>query len=171
LLPSSQCHSITQPGPYYAQLLSAAHVLEGRVYNEDSVHDINDIISSVEDHPRVPGTIVTLIPGHLEGADPCVVESNNANGVSVRTLADNTVVPGTNLVATNHFRTLYEPVYVSLRCHRRFAEADSLMTLDRCRACWHWPPGCIGTSWPSAKPPPTPSVRTTTSDEYAYEGN
>jgi len=167
-------HSITQPGPYYAQLLSLRSGLEGWDYNEDSVHDINDIISSVEDHPRVPGTIVTLIPGHLEGADPCVVESNNANGVSVRTLADNTVVPGTNLVATNHFRTLYEPVY----CYRYDAivdslEADSLMTLDRCPSLLA---GAAGVYWNLMAirydtATHTIGYATTTSDEYAYEGN
>ena len=52
-----------------------------------------------------------------------IIECNNINGVSIRSQADNTVVPGDNLVATNHFRTLYSPVH----CSRYDGIADSLV--------------------------------------------
>jgi hypothetical protein len=98
--------------------LSLRNGLEVDDYNEDSECDINDIIQAVEDNAHLSGTITHCV----KNPDALIIECNNQNGVVTRDSFDNTMIPGDNLVATNHFRSLYTPVY----CDRYQKFADSL---------------------------------------------
>ncbi|MCD4828652.1 MAG: T9SS type A sorting domain-containing protein [Candidatus Cloacimonetes bacterium] len=157
---------------FHPQLLTLRAGVERFDSDGDGEHTLDDVVSAMQSHRRRPGTIVTLVvsPGEEE---PRIVESNDAAGVSVRTLADNTAVPGVNLAATNHFRTLYPPMY----CNRYNAIVDSLdidplMTLERNPKLLAGAAGgsnnlqsiCFETATM------TVGFATTTSDHYAYEG-
>ena len=116
---------------FYSQLLSIRTGVERYDYNEDGEHTLADVVDAVDGHRRAPGTIVMMVAPPEEEA-PLVLESNDMAGISVRRLADNTEVQGTNIAATNHFRSLYAPVY----CSRYSKIVDSLaasplMTLER----------------------------------------
>ncbi len=104
-------HSNNDNGGFYPILLTLRNGIEKVDYDEDGEQTPQDIVQAVEDRNRAIGTIVhvTLDSENL----PVVIENNNAAGVSVRDVDDNTVVQGDNLVATNHFRTLYSPVSCS----------------------------------------------------------
>ena len=108
-------HSNNDNGGFYPILLTLRNGIEKVDYDEDGEQTPQDIVQAVEDRNRAIGTIVhvTLDSENL----PVVIENNNAAGVSVRDVDDNTVVPGDNLVATNHFRTLYSPVSCSRYNH------------------------------------------------------
>ncbi len=108
-------HSCNDNSGFYPILLTLRNGIEQIDYDEDGIQTPQDIVQAVEDRNRAIGTIVhvTLDSEHL----PVVIENNNAAGVSVRDVDDNTVVPGDNLVATNHFRTLYSPAACSRYNH------------------------------------------------------
>jgi len=92
--------------------------IESSDYNEDGFNSIEDIVSAIEDQLHLSGSIVHAAQNDLG----MVIETNNISGTLTRTVEDNTVISGDNLVATNHFRMLYQPVY----CYRYENFADSL---------------------------------------------
>ncbi|MBN1948556.1 MAG: hypothetical protein JW784_02315, partial [Candidatus Cloacimonetes bacterium] len=101
-------------------LFSVRDGLEKADFDGGGFHDPNDIAAAVAERTHLSGTIT-----HAAGESLAVViETNNQNGTVVRTIENNTVIPGENLVATNHFRLLYPPVY----CYRYNNFADSLLS-------------------------------------------
>lgn len=112
----------TTGAPYHPILLTLRSGVESADYDGNGGHAPQDIVAAIEDRTRRVDTIVHVTKDEGPGSRPIIIESNNANGVAVRDRSDNTVIPGDNLVATNHFRVLYPPVY----CNRYDAIADSL---------------------------------------------
>ncbi len=113
-------HNNNDTGGFYPIMLTLRNGIEKIDYDGDGEQTPQDIVQAVEDRRRAIGTIVhvSLDGDHL----PIVIENNNAAGVSVRDVNDNTEIAGDNLAATNHFRTLYEPIY----CYRYAHIVDSL---------------------------------------------
>lgn len=119
--------------PFYPILLTVRNGIEHGDYDEDGEATSDDIVSAVEDRNRSSGTIIHTTKNQGSLSLPLIIECNNERGVAVRNASDNTVVPANHLVATNHFRELYDPVY----CNRYSAIADSLdsdrsVSQDRC---------------------------------------
>jgi hypothetical protein len=112
----------TSGAPYHPILLTLRTGVESADYDGDGEHTPDDIVAAIEDRTRRVDTIIHVTQDDGLGSRPIVIESNNANGVAVRDRSDNTMIPGDNLAATNHFRVLYPPVY----CNRYEAIADSL---------------------------------------------
>lgn len=131
----------TGGAPYHPIMLTLRSGLESADYDGDGDHTVVDVVSAIEDRTRSVGTIVHVTDDDGVGARPIIIESNNA-GVAVRDRSDNTVIPGDNLVATNHFRVLEAPVY----CPRYAAIADSLVASEdvTCERSWTLMAGAAG---------------------------
>jgi flagellar hook capping protein FlgD len=98
--------------------LSVRNGLEHYDYNQDGEQNEQDIVSSISDKNHATGSIVHAV----HDPDAIIIETNNHMGSITRSDTDNTVIPTSNLVATNHFRALYDPSY----CYRYNNFADSL---------------------------------------------
>jgi hypothetical protein len=132
----------TSGAPYHPILLTLRSGIESADYDGNGEHTPDDIVAAIEDRTRRVDTIVHVTDDEGLGSRPIIIESNNANGVAVRDRSDNTMIPGDNLVATNHFRVLYPPVY----CNRYEAIADSLTasTDITCDRSWSLMAGAAG---------------------------
>lgn len=108
--------------PYHPILLTVRNGIEARDYNEDGENTPDDIVAAIQDKSRSAATLVHVTKDDGWASRPIIIESNNENGVAVRDVTDNTLIPGDNLAVTNHFRVLYPPV----PCSRYEAIADSL---------------------------------------------
>ncbi len=97
--------------PYHPILLSVRNGVEAADYDGSGECTPDDVVRAIEDKSRFGGYIVHATKNEGTGSRPLVIECNNQNGVAVRDLSDNTIVPGENLLATNHFRVLYAPVF------------------------------------------------------------
>lgn len=128
--------------PYHPILLSVRNGIEASDYDGDGRHTPNDVVAAIEDRARNIDTIVHVTQDDGAGSRPIIIESNNAAGLAVRDQTDNTAVPGDNLVATNHFRALYPPVY----CSRYTGICDSLSvsTNISCERSWTVMAGAAG---------------------------
>jgi hypothetical protein len=114
-------HSHPNSGGVHPILLSLRNAIESVDYNADSMVSVEDVINAVQDKNRLAGSLIHAVTSE----NAVVIECNNANGVAVRTLEQNNVNPpitGNNLVVTNHFRMLYNPV----NCFRYTRFSDSL---------------------------------------------
>jgi hypothetical protein len=161
--------------PYHPILLSVRNGIEGTDYDGSGQHAPDDVAAAISDRARNIDTIVHVTKDNGLGSRPIVIESNNAAGVAVRDASDNTVVPGEHLVATNHFRALYPPIY----CYRYDGLVDSLTvsTDMTCERSWDVMAGAAGTfgsniqciqyveseglllQWTPTHSPPTPNRR------------
>lgn len=104
---------------YHPILFTIRNGLEKLDYNNDGACSNADITQAIIDRAQLSGHII-----HATDADGAlIIECNNENGVATRSYLDNTMIPNFELVATNHFRTLYPPTTGS----RYVAFADSLM--------------------------------------------
>ena len=132
----------TQGAPFHPILFALRTGLEKADYNGDGRHGADDIEEAFADRSRCAAVIVHVADDEGVGSVPVVVECNNAAGVATRTVAENTVIPGEHLVATNHFRALYNPVY----CSRYQALADSLTANGAmtCARSWDVMAGAAG---------------------------
>ncbi|MBN2460575.1 MAG: T9SS type A sorting domain-containing protein [Candidatus Cloacimonetes bacterium] len=120
--------------------LTIRNGLEQCDYNNDGNNDTSDIHAAVEDKLHLSASIIHAV----DNDDALIIECNNTSGTVVRTVDHNQIICGTNLVATNHFRLLYPPVYCDRYQH--FADslsADSCMTIDR---SWQVTTGAGGVS-------------------------
>ena len=135
--------SSTGGAPYHPILLTVRNGIESADYDGDGEHTPADIVAAIEDRARNIDTIVHVTKDEGVASRPIIIESNNASGVAVRDHTDNTQVPGEHLVATNHFRVLYPPVY----CYRYEGIADSLTvsTDMSCERSWTVMAGAAGT--------------------------
>lgn len=135
--------SSTGGAPYHPILLSVRNGIEGADYDSSGRHEPPDVVAAISDRARNIDTIVHVTRDEGAGSRPIVIESNNEAGVAVRDRSDNTAVPGDNLVATNHFRSLYPPVY----CYRYSGIVDSLTasTDMSCERSWSVMSGAAGT--------------------------
>ncbi len=108
--------------PYQPILLTIRSGMEMADYDGDGSHSPDDVTAAIQDRTRKGGNIIHVTTDDGMDSRPIVIECNNAAGVATRDQSDNTVVPGDNLVATNHFRVLYAPTW----CSRYDALVDSL---------------------------------------------
>ncbi|MEA2104806.1 MAG: T9SS type A sorting domain-containing protein [Candidatus Cloacimonadota bacterium] len=102
--------------------LSIRNGIESADYNGNGQCNPDDVAAAIEDKLHLSGSITHSICSTEKDSFAIVIECNNASGVAIRNVENNTVVPGDNLVATNHFRELYPPVY----CYRYNNIVDSL---------------------------------------------
>ena len=107
---------------FYPILLNVRNGIEAFDYDQDSANTPNDVVQAVQDRNRSGASIIHVVKNEGVNSSPLIIECNNENGVSVRDMSNNTSVSGENLVATNHFRTLYAPT----ACYRYSGIADSL---------------------------------------------
>jgi hypothetical protein len=134
--------SSTGGAPYHPILLSVRNGVESTDYDGDGHHTPFDVVAAIQDRSRNIDTIVHVTQDDGPASRPLIIESNNAAGVAVRDCSDNTTVPGDNLVATNHFRVLYPPIY----CNRYEGICDSLnvSTDITCDRSWSLMAGAAG---------------------------
>jgi hypothetical protein len=98
--------------------LSVRNAIESIDYNSDGYNNKYDVFDAVSDKNHSGPFIVQA----TDTTSAIVIEVNNLMGAEYRTEDDNTQIPQNLLVATNHFRKLYSPVY----CDRYEAISDSL---------------------------------------------
>lgn len=110
------------PGPFHPIFFAVRNGIESADYNADGNCNAGDVAQAVEDKTLLSDNIIHVVNKNNRDTTALVIECNNANGVAIRTMADNTMISGDNLAATNHFRKLYDPVY----CYRYENIADSL---------------------------------------------
>jgi len=115
-------------------MLTVRKGLESYDYNNDSYNDHFDVVSAVVDYNQVLGTIIHATKNTDIDPPSVVIENNNQNGEYIRDYTDNTVIPGMNLAATNHFRNLYSPEY----CYRYNNIVDSLNASTAITASRSW---------------------------------
>lgn len=106
--------------------------LEMKDYNNDGKCSTADMVNAVDDKYQLSGFILSVVNSISNGDSAIVIECNNERGMAVRTIDDNTVEKGTNLIATNHFRKLYEPIGCDRfdRVVNTLAQ-DSKITIDK----------------------------------------
>ncbi len=115
-------HTQTNTQNLHPLLLSVRNGLESYDYNGDYQIDGWDIAQSVTDNVHLSGSIV-----HTTNQDfGLIIETNNELGTTVRDESENSIIPRECLVATNHFRKLYDPIY----CNRYQNVSDSLSIND-----------------------------------------
>jgi hypothetical protein len=112
----------TAGAPYHPILLTVRNGVEAADYDESGECSPDDVIRAIEDKSQFGGYIVHATKNEGAGSRPVIIECNNENGVAVRDVTDNTLVAGENLLATNHFRALYPPVY----CSRYYGVVNAL---------------------------------------------
>jgi hypothetical protein len=132
----------TSGAPYHPILLTVRSGMETADYDDDGEHTPADVVAAIEDRSRRVDTIVHVADDEGLGSRPIVIESNNAAGVAVRDASDNTMIPGDNLAATNHFRVLYPPVYCDR--YEAIAESLSVSTDISCHRSWALMAGAAG---------------------------
>lgn len=140
-------HAYSQEEPFQPVLFALRDAIESADLNEDGTNNHLDVQEALQSGNFLSGSIIYTASLIDEDSFPVVFEVNNTNGVAVRTVADNYLnpsVPDDHLVATNHFRTLYNPSY----CYRYQRVADSLavsteMTQER---SWNLLSGAAGIS-------------------------
>jgi hypothetical protein len=132
----------TSGAPYHPILLTVRSGVETADYDDDGEHTPADVVAAIEDRTRRVDTIVHVTEDEGLGSRPIVIESNNAAGVAVRDASDNTMIPGDNLAATNHFRVLYPPVYCDR--YEAIAESLSVSTDITCHRSWALMAGAAG---------------------------
>jgi hypothetical protein len=111
-------HSYSNPFNLHPILLSIRNGIESYDFNNDYLIDAHDVADAISEKSHLSGSIV-----HAANQDfGLIVESNFERGTVVRDDSENTLIPQELLVATNHFRKLYDPVY----CYRYENIADSL---------------------------------------------
>jgi len=109
--------------PYQPILLTLRTGMERADFAGDGFCTPADVTAAVAAETRSAAVLVKVTSDDGMTSQPIVVEVNNARGVAVRDVTDNSLIPGDNLVVTNHFRVLYDPV----SCFRYDAIADSLV--------------------------------------------
>lgn len=121
-------HNYSSPSNLHPVLLSIRNGIESYDYNNDYEINAMDVTDAVGNKMHLSGSII-----HTSNHDyGLIAETNNENGTEVRGDNENTIIPTECLVATNHFRKLYDPIY----CNRYANISDSLnansdMTIDR----------------------------------------
>jgi hypothetical protein len=91
-------------------------------YNGDGISSAGDVETAIRDYRPYFGAIVHVTNPPDNTPPSLVIECSNTDGVVTRTKDHNTRIPGSHLVATNHFRLLHAP----RPCDRYAAIADSL---------------------------------------------
>jgi len=111
-------HNYTSQQNLHPILLSTRNGLESYDYNGDFQTNPQDVADAIGDNTHLSGSIV-----HSTNEEyGLIVETNNENGTESRDESENIIIPFEHLVATNHFRKLYDPIY----CYRFQNIADSL---------------------------------------------
>ena len=113
-------------------LLTVRNGIEAADYDQSGHCDTADPVAALMDELQLSGVLVHLL-GSLP-TEPQVIECNLEAEQSQRYQADNTVVTGDNLVATNHFRTLYAPT----GCYRYNNIVSSLQSDPDITALGQW---------------------------------
>jgi len=114
--------SYTMDEPFYPILFTVRTGFEQNDYNGDGGHTYQDIVDAIEDYNRSSAGIIHVAKNEGTTSHPVIIESNNERGVAVRDVSNNTQAPEDHLIATNHFRLLYNPS----SCYRYAGISDSL---------------------------------------------
>ena len=122
--------TVTNEADLHPIFLTMRNGLEVADYDESGADDNYDIMNAVADKNHLTGSIIHSI---CESGG-IIAECNNASRTSVRTDENNTIIPVDHLVASNHFRTLYDPVY----CYRYQGISDSLSSNPNMSAQRSW---------------------------------
>jgi hypothetical protein len=104
---------------FHPVMLSIRNGIEMRDFNGDMASDHYDVATSLMNNGSLTCWIITA----ASSQEGIIIETSNARGTDYRTSADNTVIPGDNIIATNHFRKLYQPA----TCNRYSNYTDSLL--------------------------------------------
>lgn len=130
----------SNPENLHPIFLSIRNGLETLDYNGDNETDMWDIWDAVNDKTHFGSSITHCVTNPAS----FIIEVNHENGAVIRDFTDNQNIAGENLVATNHFRSLYNPIY----CHRYEAFIDSLEFSDIMNAerSWDVSAGAAGVS-------------------------
>jgi Secretion system C-terminal sorting domain len=159
-------------GPFNFVFFSIRNGIEKYDYDQDNRNSINDVIASINDDTQYGGWIIDVANSISSGDSSVVVETNFAEGTTVRSVRENTDIKGTNLIATNHFCSLEVPE----GCNRYANLKDSIdnnqfFTAERqwdvlCKAA-----GIPGNLYTIQYIPSTGEVKwaTTTPEKLAYE--
>ncbi len=79
--------------------------------NSDGFIDAGDVWSVLNSHSRIPSVIVHGFGPNLARLDPpCLVIEANYDGIALRLPGDDPILSPNFIAATNHHRTLYNPV-------------------------------------------------------------
>ncbi len=108
--------------PFQPILFSVRTGIERRDVDGDGSHTWADLLAAIEARNRSSASIVHVVTDEGQSSHPVIIECNNQRGVVTRDVAFEDAIPGEHLLATNHFRLLYPPVY----CPRYAAVAESL---------------------------------------------
>ena len=90
-------------------LLSIRDGIESADFNGDDICDDQDILNAVQAKVHGGASLIHTVMEKGIDDNPFIIEVNNKLGIVIRGNNDNTLVKGNNLVATNHFRKLYQP--------------------------------------------------------------
>ena len=101
----------------YSIQLTQRNCVEVSDGNGDGTHDLADFIWQRDQHNYLSPTVLTCV-----SPDSAIALETDNYGRTQRGVSDNFTIRGDNLVATNHFRRLYEPT----ACYRYKNIADSL---------------------------------------------
>ena len=104
---------MTPNTPYEPILYTLRRGLERADYDGDGYHTAEDVVAAFSDRSRSSTGIINVVLDDGALSVPRVIEVNGTAGIAYRQQADNTIVPGEHLVATNHFRVLYSPIFCS----------------------------------------------------------
>lgn len=93
-------------------LLDVRAGIEQLDFNSDGASNYGDVYSAIQAETQSNGFIIMVVNATVE-SNPAICIETNADSTCFRDVSDNTLLQGTNLAATNHFRKLSEPVYCS----------------------------------------------------------
>ncbi|MFC2131995.1 hypothetical protein ACFLSQ_11215 [Bacteroidota bacterium] len=95
-----------KPHPIF---FSIRNGIESKDYNNDGTSNTNDVFSAIEEKLTTGGFIINAVNAISNNDSAIVIEVNNEKGAVIRTIDDNTLINGTIIASTNHFRKLYPP--------------------------------------------------------------
>jgi hypothetical protein len=87
-------------------LLTTRTAIEQKDYNNDGKNNIYDIQAALKENGSFFGAIVQAVTFASSETPVAVFEINDELGIKTRLHKDNTMIIGSNLAATNHFRKL-----------------------------------------------------------------
>lgn len=119
--------------PYEPVFFTLRNAVELKDYNGDGACASSDIVDAIFDQTQ-GGTFIVDAIGAVKNQDSAVVIECTGTFKEVRSIGDNSNIPGTNLLATNHFRKL-EP---AAECQRYNAVQALLMEDDKITSERSW---------------------------------
>ena len=137
----------------YPTQLTMRNCMEMADGNGDLDYDLDDFLWQRDQHNYLYGAILTCV-----SPDSAIILEQNNSGYIQRSVSDNSVISGNNLVATNHFRELASPVVCPRYSHITDSlNASSGMSVER---SWNLMRGAAGNATSIQTMQFSPSTRT-----------